>query len=147
MWAPATALAELLPVQEAQIVPWNDATTADRALALMQDDRARERNLQAIGAAASGLTWDATAARLLEVYRTTADSPAATATSGAGAAYLLSEDAARLVGPGGELPSDVHRPLLALATRRRLAGPVFGALRLGYRASYALRRLRAHRRR
>jgi hypothetical protein len=46
----------------------------------------------------------------------------------------------RLVGPGGELPPDVHRPLLALATHPRIAAPLFGALKLGYRASHRLRR-------
>jgi hypothetical protein len=37
------------------------------------------------------------------------------------------------VGPGGELPTDVHRPLLALATHPRIAKPAFAALKLGYR--------------
>ena len=40
-----------------------------------------------------------------------------------GAGIVLTEDAARLVGPGGELPPDVHRPLLALATHPRIAAP------------------------
>ncbi len=48
----------------------------------------------------------------------------------------------RLVGPGGELPRDVYRPLLALATHPRIATPVFGALKLGYRASNRVRRER-----
>ncbi len=53
----------------------------------------------------------------------------------------LSEDAIRLIGPGGALPTDVERPLLALATHPQVGTPMFGALRLGYRASYWLRRL------
>ena len=48
----------------------------------------------------------------------------------------------RLVGPGGELPRDVYRPLLALATHPRIAAPLFGALKLGYRASSRVRRER-----
>ena len=76
----------------------------------------------------------------------TADGPAnpglAVVAGGGLAVGSLTEDAARLVGPGGELPPDVHRPLLALATHRRLAAPVFGALKLGYRASYEFRRRR-----
>ncbi len=52
----------------------------------------------------------------------------------------LSEDAMRLIGPGGALPADVERPLLALATHPQIGKPMFRAIRLGYRASYRLRR-------
>jgi glycosyltransferase involved in cell wall biosynthesis len=137
LWAPGSSLSELLPDDAAGIVPWDAERSAEPALALMQDEDARKRNLEAIGAAASGLTWDATAAGLLDVYRATADAPAS---AGATTLGSLSEDAARLVGPGGALPADVQRPLLALATHRRIATPVFDALKLGYRASYRLRR-------
>ena len=136
LWAPGTSLSELLPDDAAGIVPWDEDQSAAHALALMRQPGERERNLAAIGAAASGLTWDATATRLLEFYRATADAPAR---ADVGAGIALGEDAARLVGPGGELPEDVHRPLLALATHPRIAAPVFGALKLGYRASQRLR--------
>ncbi|MBV9336065.1 MAG: hypothetical protein JO243_09245, partial [Solirubrobacterales bacterium] len=139
--APGSSLSELLPDDAAGIVPWDAERTAERASALLQDESARQRNLQAIAGAAAGLTWDTTAARLLDVYRATAEAPPRRR---AGSDVPLSEDAARLVGPGGELPEDVHRPLLALATHPRIARPVFGALKFGYRASYRLRR--AHRR-
>jgi glycosyltransferase involved in cell wall biosynthesis len=144
MWAAGSSLSELLPDASAEITPWDAELSAARALALMREPDARERNLQAVDAAASDLTWDATAAGMLEVYRTTAEGPANRGLAAAGTSALgpLSEDAARLVGPHGELPPDVHRPLLALATHRRLAAPVFGALKLGYRASYELRRRR-----
>jgi glycosyltransferase involved in cell wall biosynthesis len=144
LWAPGSSLSELLPDEAAAIVPWDAEQTARRAVALLADQRARERNLAAIDHAAATLTWDATAAGLLEAYQATADAPAAAATSTAtpGRLDLLTEDAARLVGPGGELPVDVHRPLLALATHPRIARPVFGALKLGYRISYDLRRRR-----
>jgi hypothetical protein len=59
-------------------------------------------------------------------------------TGGGVTGLTLSEDAARLVGPGGELPEDVQRPLLALATHPRIARPVWSALRLGYRASHGV---------
>ncbi len=137
LWAPGSSLSELLPDEVAGIVPWNEQGSAEHALALMNDDSIRSRNVSAIQAAAQGLTWDATAHELLDVYRGTADAPARVDT---GAGIVLTEDAARLVGPGGELPDDVHRPLLALATHPRIAAPVFGALKLGYRASYRLRR-------
>jgi glycosyltransferase involved in cell wall biosynthesis len=146
MWAPGSSLSELLPDAVAEIVPWDAEQSAARALALLREADARERNVQAVNAAASDLTWDLTAARMLDVYRMSAEGRAnpglSAAAAGASALGSLSEDAARLVGPHGELPPDVHRPLLALATHRRLAAPVFGALKLGYRASYELRRRR-----
>jgi glycosyltransferase involved in cell wall biosynthesis len=144
VWAPGTSLRELLPDNAAEIVPWDEGRSAERALALMRDEAARQRNVAAIRSAAQSLTWDATAAELLELYEATADAPARTSNAldipGARTQGVLGEDAMRLVGPGGELPPDVHRPLLALATHPRIAAPVFGALKLGYRASYRLRR-------
>ena len=130
LWAPGSSLSELLPDDAARIVPWDAEQSAAHARTLLQDHEARDGNLHAIGAAAGSLTWDATAARLIEVYRATADAPARQRTA---AALTLSEDAARLVGPGGELPPDVHRPLLALATHPRIAKPTYAVLKLGYR--------------
>src|SRR5439155_23952611 len=101
-------------------------------------------NLRALGAAGAELTWDATAARLVEVYRATAETPPRVAAAGA-ALGPLTEDAVRLVGPGGELPEELHRPLLALATHRQIARPVFGAIKLGYRMSSKIGRRRQRR--
>jgi hypothetical protein len=83
---------------------------------------------------------------LIELYHETCDEPA-TPTSARERRYglmqgLLSEDAMRLIGPGGALPSDVERPLLALAMHPHVGAPMFGAIKLGYRASYRLRRMR-----
>ena len=145
MWAPGSSLSELLPDDAAGIVPWDEDRSAERALALIRDPDARRRNLEAIRAAAAPLTWDATAEALVELYEATADAPAAPTAFGSAGGLTqspLGEDAMRLVGPGGELPPDVHRPLLALATHPRIAAPVFGALKLGYRASNRVRRER-----
>ena len=135
LWAPGSSLSELLPDDAAGILPWDAPRSARQALALMDNAQARDGNLSAIEHAAHNLTWDATAHRLLEVYRATADAPAKPS---AGTGVTLTEDAARLVGPGGELPADVHRPLLALATHPRVARPVWSALKLGYCASHRL---------
>ncbi len=146
MWARGTSLSELLPDAAAEIAPWDAPASADRAIALMHDEHARRRNLDAIRGAAAGLTWDATAAKLIDCYRQTCDAAANPASaierrqgvmSGA-----FSEDAMRLIGPGGALPADVERPLLALATHPQIGGPMFRAMKLGYRASYRLRRRR-----
>ncbi len=58
LWAAGTALGELLPETAAEIVVWDAAATADRALALMRDEAARTANLSAIEDAASRLRWD-----------------------------------------------------------------------------------------
>ena len=89
------------------------------------------------------LTWDATAERLIEIYRRTCDAPA----SAAGVLERMepesavSEDGLRLVGPGGALAPELERPLLALATHPRIGGPVFGAVKAGYRASHFVNRI------
>jgi glycosyltransferase involved in cell wall biosynthesis/GT2 family glycosyltransferase len=146
LWAPGTALTELLGDAEALLVPWDAALSADAAMELLRDESARARNLAAIRHAAAKLSWDATARRLIELYHETCDEPA-TPTSARERRYglmqgLLSEDAMRLIGPGGALPSDVERPLLALAMHPHVGAPMFGAIKLGYRASYRLRRMR-----
>ena len=141
MWAKGTALSEVLPDSAAAIVPWNAEMSADRALELLRDEAVRRQNLGAISEAASGLTWDATAAKLIALYTETCDAPASALERRHGLMTgVLSEDAVRLIGPGGALPSDVERPLLALATHPQIGGPMFGAIKLGYRASFRLRR-------
>jgi glycosyltransferase involved in cell wall biosynthesis len=131
LWAAGSALSELLPDETAGIVPWDAKPSAEHAAALLHDRQARERNLTAIDTAAQSLTWDSTAHRLLDVYRAAADAPARLSTAAGG--LTLTEDAARLVGPGGELPAEVHRPLLALATHPKIAKPAYAVLKLGYR--------------
>jgi glycosyltransferase involved in cell wall biosynthesis len=135
MWAAGTSLSELLRDDGAAIVPWDAAASADRAFELLTDVRARGLQVAAVHEQARQLTWDVTAGRLLEVYESVCGAPGTTVQ-----APQLSEDAMRLVGPGGALPTDVQRPLLALATHPRLGRPVFGALRAGYRAISKLRR-------
>ena len=112
---------------------------------MLRDGPTRERNIAAIRTAAERLTWDATATRLLEVYQETCDRPATPASAMERRHGLmqgtLSEDAIRLIGPGGALPADVERPLLALATHPQIGAPMFQAMRLAYRASYRLRRM------
>ncbi len=137
LWAAGTALRELLPETAAQIVVWDAAATADRALALMRDEAARRANLAAIEGAAGALRWAATGLRLVEVYRAACDgpmTPAGALERGSGVMRGgLSEDAMRLVGPAGLLPEDLERPLLALLARPRLAAPLLAAIKRGYR--------------
>jgi glycosyltransferase involved in cell wall biosynthesis len=139
LWAAGTALRELLGDTAAEIVVWDAAATADRALALLRDARARSSNLSAIEAAAGALRWEVTGRRLVEVYRAACDGPMTPAGAVERSSGLmrggLSEDAMRLVGPDGVLPAELERPLLALLSRRRLTGPLSVALKAGYRVS------------
>jgi glycosyltransferase involved in cell wall biosynthesis/GT2 family glycosyltransferase len=144
LWARGTSLSEVLPDQAAGIVPWDVVASADRAFELLRDETARRQNLEAIRTAAAKLTWDRTAEALIRVYNEVCDgSPAPTAALERSEGLMhggVSEDAMRLVGPGGALPRDVERPLLALATHPQVGSPVFRAIKAGYRASARLRR-------
>ena len=149
MWAPGTSLSELLPDEAAAILPWDAELTAQRAIELLRDAGVARRNVESVQEAGRHLTWDAAAARLVEAYALTCDAPATPASVSerrhGRITATLSEDSMRLIGPGGALPPDVQRPLLALATHPRIAAPVFGALRLGYRAGFKLRRFKDER--
>jgi glycosyltransferase involved in cell wall biosynthesis len=146
MWAPGTALSEALPDAAATLIPWDAEASAEVALELLRVEAARRRNLEAIAAAGAALTWDAAAGRLLEAYEATCDAAPTLASALARRHRVLggtlSEDAMRLVGPGGRLPADLERPLLAVATHPGIATPLFGALRLGYRVGRRLGRWR-----
>lgn len=48
MWAPGTLLGELIPDHPPAIVPWDAGQSAERAFALLRDDRVREENLGAV---------------------------------------------------------------------------------------------------
>ena len=128
LWAPGSSLSELLPDDAAEIVPWDEEQSAERALALMRETAARERNLEAIRAAAepSDLGRDRGAARgAVRGHGRCAGERNCLRVARSRRPDRLGEDAMRLVGPGGELPPDVHRPLLALATHPRIAAPLF----------------------
>jgi hypothetical protein len=142
MWAAGTALSEILPDAEAGITPWSAEETADALVVLIHDEAVRQQHVQSVRVAADGLRWHATAAQLVEVYRDACDRPPPTAGTlhELGGVRTISEDGGRLLGPGGALPADVERPLLALATHPRLARPLFGALKGGYRITHRLRR-------
>lgn len=150
LWAPGSAPGGLAP-SVGELIAWDSAASAERAFSLLTEAQAREANLAALRIAASRLTWAAAAERLVEIYRAACDAPPARATSVStrqpmpssrppASPSAVSEDGLRLVGPGGALPAELERPLLALATHRRIARPIFVALRAGYWASHQLRR-------
>ncbi|WP_249011760.1 glycosyltransferase [Conexibacter sp. DBS9H8] len=147
LWAAGTSLAEVIPGVDGGIVAWDPVATAERAHVLLSDADRRTAHIADVRAAAAGLGWDATAAGLLEAYQATVDGPPVPGLAASGSrvgpgAIELTEDAIHLLGPGGALPTEMHRPLLALATHRSVSTPVFSAVRFAYRLAYALNRRR-----
>lgn len=149
LWAPGTALAELLGPEAAGLVAWDAGAGAGRALELMRDPELSAANRAAISTAAQGLRWDAAAAQLIAAYRAVCDQPASPVGRLERRQGVMSEglsdDAIRLVGPGGALPAELERPLLALATHRRLGAPVLRAIRAGYQLARRLSGARSRR--
>jgi glycosyltransferase involved in cell wall biosynthesis len=145
LFAAQASMAETLPSAAATLVPWSAPLSAERVLPLLEESTERARHIELVGDAARAL-GDRTAitARLLDVYEAALRQPlretALLAKEGlAREAQLakwvgLEENMGPLVGPDAYLPPDVQRALLAAATRPRLRRPLFGALRLLYRA-------------
>ena len=149
IWAAGTSLSEVLPDAHAGITAWDPQATASRTIELLRDGAARDANLAAIRAAAAEHTWTRAGAELVDLYNEACDGPAAPggrSGGGYGLVSIRSGDAVRLVGPEGVLPKELERPLLALATHRQIGWPLFAAIKVCYRAAYALRRLRLRKR-
>jgi glycosyltransferase involved in cell wall biosynthesis len=134
MFAPVSSLPEVVGAELATLVPWDADASAHRALELLRDHGKRRSLAEAIAGRGREYTWARTAERLVEVYRDALSRPPeplrAALLGGAGA---RSDVANALVGPGGHLPPDVQRALLAISTRPALRKPAFAALRASYR--------------
>jgi GT2 family glycosyltransferase len=134
MFAPVSSLPEVVGEPLATLVPWDVGASADRALELLGDPGKRHALAEAIGARGRSYTWAGTADRLVGVYREAANRPVRSVRSVMFGDEARSDVANALVGPGGHLPPDVQRALLAISTRPALRGPTFAALRASYRA-------------
>jgi glycosyltransferase involved in cell wall biosynthesis len=75
LFAPYASLAEAAPDGTARIVPWDPVASAVAAHELLTDEAARERHVQSLGERAQTLTWDATAAATVAIYREAANAP------------------------------------------------------------------------
>jgi glycosyltransferase involved in cell wall biosynthesis len=75
MFAPRASLAEVLPAEAATIVPWDVRLSAERVLALLTDDGARNRQLDALVQVARPLTWERAAEATIAAYRETLVAP------------------------------------------------------------------------
>lgn len=143
LWAPQASLADTLPADAATIVPWDAGATADATVALLGDGRATAKLVETVREAGARLTWDRTAAALLEAYDEALSLPAREAaqltraqmiTQSAywGLRHDIGDTGMALVGPGEPLlPDDAQRTLAALLARKATRGPVLRMLRRG----------------
>jgi glycosyltransferase involved in cell wall biosynthesis len=151
LFASGSALAELLPAELGLLVPWNAERSAERAWTLLGDGVAADAWVRRARDIAAGLTWDRTAAALLELYADVIASPpreqAALAWTAMAAEdrrghfeglyWQLSDEIGptghSLVGKDRLLDEDAQRAIAALARRRATRGAFLGALRLLHR--------------
>jgi hypothetical protein len=136
-FAPVSSLPEVVGEGLATLVPWDVEASAERVLKLLRDDGERARLTDAIAERGRNYTWAHSAEQLVGVYRDVLSRPPQPLRS-----QPRSDVANALVGPGGQLPPDIQRALLAISTRPALRGPAFAALRASYRA---LKRARSRR--
>jgi hypothetical protein len=69
LFAAQSSLAEVAPGDSASIVPWDVAQSAAAAYGLLMSAGARARHIEVLSGAARELTWQATAAATVEIYR------------------------------------------------------------------------------
>lgn len=137
-----TALQETLPEDAATIVAWDASATADRLNAVLTDPDAAAALVTQIRAAAVPLTWDSTAAKVLDVYELAARSPARTVVRLADDRGSPAAFGAQLAGQPLEaldLPDDVYRAARALSTHPRLRRPLFAVLKFTYVLGHLMR--------
>jgi glycosyltransferase involved in cell wall biosynthesis/GT2 family glycosyltransferase len=136
IFAAQTSLGEVLPPSEARIVPWDPDATADAVIDLLRDPAVRETAVRAVQEAGARFSWDATAPQLEAVYRELVTAPIRAASTLTWRYVTFKEGLGvydrSLVGPDGELPEDLKRPLLAVLTRRPLRALFFGPVRAFY---------------
>ncbi len=133
MFAPEDTLAEVLEGVPATIVPWDVAESARAAAELLEDRGRREGLVASVRERSRALTWARTAEQLVEIYRSVCERPAQPARR-IFFGEAIDNIALSLVGPGGYLPPEIQRALLAVATRPALRRPFFATLDASYKA-------------
>jgi hypothetical protein len=144
LFAPVAALAETLGPAAAAIVPWDAAASAARAAPLLANGPARERHVAALRAAAARFRWADTAAAAEALYDEVLAAPprpGARLEAELQREYedfraRIGADGGALLGPGGYLPPEAVRPLLAALSRPPLRRVLLGLLRLLYRVGH-----------
>lgn len=147
LFAPLGAMAETLPADAARLVPWDAEASAAQSLELLSPGPDRERHVALLREAGTRFRWSATAERMEQLYDEVLASaarpvaPIVATEIEHQAEYeafrsRTGEDGMALLGPGGYLPAEMLRPLLAVTSRPALRRPLFALLRLLYRAGH-----------
>jgi glycosyltransferase involved in cell wall biosynthesis len=126
-----TAMQETLPESAATIEQWNAAATSARIAKVLSDPAAAAGLVDAVAASARTLTWDATAAKVVDVYEQAVRAPDRTVVNLADDVGSPAALAARLAGRplnSLDLPEDAYRAFRALASRPMLRRPLFAIL-------------------
>ncbi len=158
LFAPQSALGELLPPQTATVHAWDVAASASAAVPLLADGEPRARHIAAIREAALRYTWATCGALTLQAYERALTVRERSSARAAWEAQererevvrldqaikdkdvemrdfraSLGSDGLALVGEHGVLSREDQRALLALAARPPLRRGLFAGLRGGYR--------------
>jgi glycosyltransferase involved in cell wall biosynthesis len=165
LFAAQTALAEVLPVEAATLVPWDPAASALAVAPLLQGGSPRETHVAAVRAAARRFRWDDTAHALVELFERVIVAGRSDLRRAARERAELEElllatkrerveewqryeafresigsDGLGLVGPGGVLDEADQRALLSLLSRPALRRPATKAARAAYALAVRLQR-------
>jgi glycosyltransferase involved in cell wall biosynthesis len=141
LFAHVSALRETLPAAAATIVPWDPVRSAENAAGVLRDPARARELVDLVKHAAAGLSWDATAERVLQTYAAAAESRAPSMARVAASVAKVEHDywklradlgpiGMALVGENDRLLDDESQVGLArIASRRRLRAPLRAALR------------------
>lgn len=158
VFAPVASLGDLFPVDLALLEPWNATAGADAIMRVVTDGAVAGALVAGILESGSRLRWDHAARGFINAYDAAIRDPRPASGDNVVRAILREQHALGLeqqmdemglaagshVGrgtqvdqalgdPDGLVPEEVKRATLAVASRRWLRAPVFGAIRLPYR--------------
>jgi GT2 family glycosyltransferase/glycosyltransferase involved in cell wall biosynthesis len=154
-FAHTTSMGETLDGVTGIVRPWDANATADAAIEVLRDERARTAVLAELRTAIDNHTWDRTARLSLQAYDDVLKLPVPTSRRLAQDALDMAADRGRfeglywalrqdigptgftLVGPEGRLPEDAQRALSALTKRPVTRKPLVAGLRLARRMAGA----------
>jgi glycosyltransferase involved in cell wall biosynthesis len=158
VFAPVASLRDLFPVELGLLEPWNARAGADAVMRVMTDDDVAGALVAGILESGSRLRWDDAARGFINAYDAAIRDPRPASGDNVVRAILREQHALSLEqqmsemvlatgnhggrgtpfdqalgDPDGPVPEEVKRAALAVASRRWLRTPIFGAIKLPYR--------------
>jgi glycosyltransferase involved in cell wall biosynthesis/GT2 family glycosyltransferase len=124
LFAPVASLPEVLPDATAALVPWDAQASADACIDILEQPKAAQRLVDEVRAAASRLTWDATARAVLDAYDEAVRLPVRDVARQGGEQLGVDArywDLVRRIGGTGMALVDPEKPLLDEDAQRAVA--------------------------